>query len=240
MMQQQQQPVTIRVGFWNTERATNPGGPRAQFVLDTLTAWIAQGPDVIILAEVTQMGRELEQALNTRFAQQGYRAEYHAVEARDGKASPCSFLVLGRTGYRAFTVGGSMRRPYVNVELPNGAIVAGIHATADQGEGALNNIIDTVNNLAKDGVAVLGDMNIPEDKNVSEELKRWPDQLTRMGWATVSPNFMTFRSKRTGREQILDYLWLNQRAWQAQNLPRLPYNFEEIDHAPIFFQIRRK
>lgn len=236
---ERQAPPRLTVGFWNTQRATNPALYRAQFMIGKVQEWIALAPppDVIILAEVTQKGAELRDEFNRLLP--AYQAEFVAVADGNGDVSPCSFLVLGRRvqggNFSVQPVGASSRRPYILVAW-NNLTIAGIHATADQGAKALNDICDVANDFR--GTVIIGDMNLDPSVDHGADLQAWEAYVTQVYDRHVPRDF-TYQSRR-GRLRVLDYALVRRVApvpWQVRRAPAPTAGFETIDHAPIAFAI---
>lgn len=229
----------LTVGFWNIERATDPESERGAFVISKINEWVGMDPrpEVIILCEVTQRGQDLADDLDEETA---YQTAFIEAADQAGGVSPCSFLVMVHDDFMFDTLptGGSMRRPYIHITC-GPYHLAGMHATADQGQKALDDICDTATDF-RDGQMIIGDMNLPEDKDLPSDLEAWKrNYIAPTGYAFHFPNYPTYRSKRSGRFRTLDYVLVRSgRAVRQASAPQHSLaDFAVIDHAPIAFTI---
>lgn len=80
-------------------------------------------------------------------------------------------------------------------------------------------------------------MNFPEDKDLDAIMKGGMEIIDRMKWKPVYPNVSTYKSKKSGKEKVLDYIWVGKTKGQAISLDAPKAAFSDIDHAPIFFEV---
>lgn len=237
---------TVRVGFWNVERLSHDSKSvvaqqRSSLVLAYLTDWLrgAACPHVVILCEVTASGAKLAAEFNKPANKIGdFVWEFVASPATDGKSvSPCSFIVISRIAYKAMAIGGSSRRPYVMVGA-GGITVAGVHCTAANHEQAIEDAVDYLTDLGNDCNIMLGDMNVPAT-SISREAASYFAALQR---TPVAPDLPYTHQSDKGKKQVLDYAWV--RSGDVANVTaRPPFvwdNFDDIDHAPIQYDVRVK
>ena len=229
----------MRIGFWNCQRVGNIDtnnwftADRTGFVWATVEQWLklASPPDVLVLAEITQSGEKLATALNQdSFIQaKGYRAEFHAFANKNGGASPCSMLVIGKIDGRGFQVdicgGRGLKRPYLKITW-NDQSFGACHAIANPNQ-ALDEVTTIIDDLQAQNVSVLiGDMNY-DFANFSPDYQGY-NQWKPMRWGDGP----SFQGKKT-----LDYVWHDgSTAVFPREVP--PHtDWAVIDHAPIAFEI---
>lgn len=222
--------------------ASAGAGARAGFVCATLNAWINPSPtnpsapdppDVLVLCEAAQSGRELIGAFRRFWP--AYDAEYIPVRDRLGGRSPCSFILIAQQGLltkRPMPTGASTKRPTIILEVGGMLTIAACHVIANRRK-AMDEIFTFCVELgAKHHRAlVIGDMNIPF-REIPQDDREYMDMV---GWEDVEPGMTaTFR---TGT--ILDYCWRNEGLQLVNPKPPFPnYNrWAIIDHAPIAYEV---
>lgn len=229
--------ASMVLGFWNVQRVGNPESKSWQASLrhglvdSHILPWLggnpSPAPDVLILCEISDSGQKWADEINAALG-----ATYSAVFLQNPTQANLNFLVVtkGKPSDVGF-VGGSGWRPIVHVAY-NGFHVAGIHAKADRGEGALASAQDAVTELGSSGAAVIGDMNLTVDA-ISDYDRSY---FTGAGYDYVLPGYNTHRGKT-----VLDYIWVNTGSYTAKSLGLINWtDWEVIDHAPVMYQLTQK
>jgi len=249
----------LRVAAWNIQRASNPGAEvrasqkRFEYVSRRLLEYLRTPvrPDLFFLSEVTQAGPAMAVAFNTHpNLGRDFKAEYFATRDRNGRASPCSFILISPRGVDidADAVGGrATRRPYLRVRLA-GLTLAGVHLIAnrrDAGDEITTMLGDLVAaEHANAGLMLIGDMNqdfaglTPAMLNAAQNVRFTPvDPGIDVTYERLSMS--ENRSRKRLVQRKIDYaicsddvvaradpFWANQR-----------HAFSVIDHAPVFYQV---
>lgn len=233
-----------RVGYWNVERIGNPNpsnersGDRWGFGDSFLDLWFhinepvdAPRPDIVVLAEVSQGGGAWAAMIQQRWGNAlGYSATYVPVRDSIGGVSPCSFMVIARGHPQIIPVGGSLRRPMIQVMFDH-KLIAATHILANRNK-SLDEIFASCADLRASGqpALLIGDMNFPFTTPLDDG-----GAMEAMGFARVHPDLQaTYNGK-----DVLDYVWPGRGISHVQPNPPNPLygEWDVIDHAPIEYVI---
>jgi hypothetical protein len=232
--------MSIRVGFWNIERAGTRNIDRLASVIGVCQAWwMHQKPNLVVMAEVpSEGGRDF--ANEIWWEKKGFQTKFIPVSNKKGRVSVCSFLIAWRPFSIEITyetVGVSVVRPMIQIEAKvekRAVTIAACHVKANE-EKSIEDFQDMMNDLVaqqRSPAIVIGDMN--------HKFENAPGRIGafRKVGPGFSPTFISHRLRKDGTkvERVFDYAWTD----SLGLTPEQPPTYEEwdvIDHAPIQYRI---